>query len=93
VIISDELARAGIFTERDLLTRVLWERLIWNHRPSQIVSRCRDAPRQRDEFGEAVRLMNEKLFVYVPLGKIFVQISTGDGLFLARPIESACFAA
>jgi len=69
VIISDDGRVAGIFTERDLLTKVLGETVdfespISDWMQPQVATLSFEAT-----IGEAVRLMNEKSFRNVPLMK------------------------
>lgn len=69
VIVSDDGRVAGIFTERDLLTRIVGQEVDlnspisqWMH--TQVVTLSLDAT-----IGEAVKLMNEKGFRNIPLVK------------------------
>ena len=69
VIISDDGRVAGIFTERDLLTKVLGENIdlsspIKDWMQSQVHTLSPEAT-----IGDAVRLMNEKSFRNIPIVK------------------------
>ncbi len=73
VIVSDDGRVAGIFTERDLLTRVLGE----NADLESPISKWM----QQATIGEAVRLMNERSFRNIPLvkkGELVGSISVFD---------------
>jgi CBS domain-containing protein len=81
VIVSDDGRVAGIFTERDLLTRVLGQNIDMDSPISQwmqpmVATLSRDAT-----IGEAVRLMNDKSFRNIPLverGELVGSISVFD---------------
>src|SRR6266852_2964292 len=69
VIISDDGRVAGIFTERDLLTKVLGEQVDLESPISDWMQPVVETLSSNATIGEAVRLMNEKGFRNVPLVK------------------------
>jgi CBS domain-containing protein len=81
VIVSDDGRVAGIFTERDLLTRVLGEGVDFDSPISDWMQRQVETLSSEATIGEAVRLMNEKSFRNVPLvknGELVGSISVFD---------------
>jgi len=81
VIISDDGRVAGIFTERDLLTRVLGEKVDLESPISDWMQPVVETLSSNATIGEAVRLMNEKGFRNVPLvkqGELVGSISVFD---------------
>jgi CBS domain-containing protein len=69
VIISDDGRVAGIFTERDLLNRVLGEQVDLESPISQWMQSAVETLSSEATIGEAVRLMHEKGFRNIPLVK------------------------
>jgi CBS domain-containing protein len=69
VIVSDEGGVRGIFTERDLLTKVLGEEVDMNSPISQWMQGTVETLTPDATIGDAVRLMNEKSFRNIPLVK------------------------
>jgi len=81
VIISDDGRVAGIFTERDLLTRVLGEKVDLESPISDWMQPVVETLSSNATIGEAVRLMNERGFRNVPLvkqGELVGSISVFD---------------
>jgi CBS domain-containing protein len=81
VIISDDGRVAGIFTERDLLTKVLGERVDFQSPISDWMQPQVETLSFEATIGEAVRLMNEKSFRNIPLlknGELAGSISVFD---------------
>jgi CBS domain-containing protein len=81
VIISDDGRVAGIFTERDLLTRVLGQSIDMESPISQWMQPAVQTLSPRATVGDAVRLMNEKSFRNIPLvdrGELVGSISVFD---------------
>src|SRR5258708_40200737 len=66
VIISDDGRVAGIFTERDLLNRVLGEQVDLDSPISQWMQTAVETLSSEATIGEAVRLMHEKGFRNIP---------------------------
>jgi len=69
VIISDDGRVAGIFTERDLLTRVLGEQVDLNSPIRDWMQTAVETLSSDATVGEAVDLMNERSFRNIPLVK------------------------
>lgn len=69
VIILDDGRVTGIFTERDLLTRVLGEEIDLESPISQWMQPAVQTLSPGATVGEAVRLMNERSFRNIPLVK------------------------
>jgi len=69
VIVSDDGRVAGIFTERDLLTRVLGENADLESPISKWMQPNVETLSPEATIGEAVRLMNERSFRNIPLVK------------------------
>src|SRR5258708_36898005 len=67
VIISDNGRVAGIFTERDLLTKVLGEKVDLESPISQWMQPNLEALSPEPTVGEAVRLMSDSWFGNIPL--------------------------
>lgn len=81
VIISDDGRIAGIFTERDLLTKVLGENANLDSPISEWMQPKVETLAPDATIGEAVRLMNEKSFRNIPLvkkGELVGSISVFD---------------
>jgi CBS domain-containing protein len=81
VIISDDGRVAGIFTERDLLTKVLGENANLDSPISEWMQPKVETLSPDATIGEAVRLMNEKSFRNIPLvkrGELVGSISVFD---------------
>lgn len=81
VIVSDDGRVAGIFTERDLLTKVLGANIDMESPISQWMQRAVETLSPDATVGEAVRLMNEKSFRNIPLvrkGELVGSISVFD---------------
>jgi CBS domain-containing protein len=81
VIISDDGRVAGIFTERDLLTKVLGENVNLDSPISEWMQAKVETLSPDATIGEAVRLMNEKSFRNIPLvkkGELVGSISVFD---------------
>jgi len=69
VIISDDGRVAGIFTERDLLTKVVGENVDLESPISQWMQPAVETLTREATVGDAVRLMNERSFRNIPLVK------------------------
>jgi CBS domain-containing protein len=69
VIISDDGRVTGIFTERDLLTKVLGEKVDLESPISHWMQPVVETLSSEATIGDAVRLMNEKSFRNIPLVK------------------------
>src|SRR2546423_4297842 len=69
VIVSDDGRVAGIFTERDLLTKVLGEEVDLESPISEWMQPAVETLSSEATIGDAVRLMNEKSFRNIPLVK------------------------
>jgi CBS domain-containing protein len=81
VIISDDGRLAGIFTERDLLSRILGENVNLNSPISEWMQPAVETLSPEATIGEAVRLMNERSFRNIPLvkrGELVGSISVFD---------------
>lgn len=81
VIISDDGRVAGIFTERDLLTKVLGENANLDSPISEWMQPKVETLSPDATIGEAVRMMNEKSFRNIPLvkkGELVGSISVFD---------------
>src|SRR5882672_12169776 len=81
VIISQDGRVAGIFTERDLLTRILGENVDLESPISNWMQPVVETLSSEATIGEAVRLMNEKSFRNIPLvrkGELVGSISVFD---------------
>ena len=81
VIISDDGRVAGIFTERDLLMKVLGENVDLDSPISDWMQPAVETLSSEATIGEAVRLMNEKGFRNIPLvkqGELVGSISVFD---------------
>jgi CBS domain-containing protein len=81
VIISDDGRVAGIFTERDLITKVLGESANLDSPISEWMQPAVETLSPDATIGEAVRLMNEKSFRNIPLvkkGELVGSISVFD---------------
>jgi CBS domain-containing protein len=69
VIVSDDGRVAGIFTERDLLTKIIGQDVDLNSPISQWMHRTVETLSPDATVGDAVKLMNEKGFRNIPLVK------------------------
>lgn len=69
VIVSDDGRVAGIFTERDLLTKVIGQQVDLNSPISQWMNPGVETLSPDATVGDAVKLMNEKGFRNIPLVK------------------------
>lgn len=69
VIISDDGRVTGIFTERDLLTKVLGENVDLNSPIKDWMQSKVETLTPEATIGEAVRLMNERSFRNIPIVK------------------------
>ena len=81
VIVSDDGRVAGIFTERDLLTKVLGESVDLDSPISRWMQPTVETLSPKATIGEAVRLMNERSFRNIPLvkeGELVGSISVFD---------------
>jgi CBS domain-containing protein len=81
VIISDDGRVAGIFTERDLLARVLGQEVNLESPISEWMQPAVETLSPEATVGEAVRLMNERSFRNIPLvkkGELVGSISVFD---------------
>ena len=81
VIVSDDGRVAGIFTERDLLVKVLGENVNLETPISEWMQPAVQTLSPDATIGEAVRLMNEKSFRNIPLvrkGELAGSISVFD---------------
>ena len=81
VIISDDGRVAGIFTERDLLTKVLGENVDLETPISDWMQPAVETLSSEATVGDAVRLMNERSFRNIPLvkqGELVGSISVFD---------------
>ena len=81
VIISDDGRVAGIFTERDLLTKILGEEVDLESPISDWMQPSVETLSSEATIGDAVRLMNEKSFRNIPLvkkGELVGSISVFD---------------
>jgi CBS domain-containing protein len=81
VIVSDDGRVAGIFTERDLLTKVLGQNVDLESPISEWMQPTVETLSSEATIGDAVRLMNEKSFRNVPLvkrGELVGSISVFD---------------
>jgi len=81
VIISDDGRVAGIFTERDLLTKVIGRDIDGSTPISEWMQPAVETLTQEATVGDAVRLMNERSFRNIPLvkkGELIGSISVFD---------------
>jgi CBS domain-containing protein len=81
VIISDDGRVAGIFTERDLLMKILGEKVDLQSPISEWMQPVVETLSSEATIGDAVRLMNEKGFRNIPLvkqGELVGSISVFD---------------
>lgn len=81
VIVSDDGRVAGIFTERDLLTKVLGGNVNLDSPISEWMQPVVETLSSEATIGDAVRLMNEKSFRNIPLvkqGELVGSISVFD---------------
>ncbi|HXM48979.1 MAG TPA: CBS domain-containing protein [Pyrinomonadaceae bacterium] len=81
VIVSDDGRVVGIFTERDLLNRVLEENVDLESPISEWMQPSVETLSSQATIGDAVRLMNEKSFRNIPLvknGELIGSISVFD---------------
>lgn len=81
VIISDDGRVAGIFTERDLLNKILGEKVDLQSPVSDWMQPVVETLSSEATIGDAVRLMNEKSFRNIPLvknGELVGSISVFD---------------
>ena len=81
VIISDDGRVAGIFTERDLLTKVVGVNVDLDSPISQWMQPAVETLTREATVGDAVRLMNERSFRNIPLvkkGELVGSISVFD---------------
>jgi CBS domain-containing protein len=81
VIVSDDGRVAGIFTERDLLTKVIGQQVDLNSPISQWMHPTVESLSPDATVGDAVKLMNEKGFRNIPLikkGELIGLISVFD---------------
>jgi CBS domain-containing protein len=69
VIVSDDGRVAGIFTERDLLNKIIGENVDLESPISDWMQSAVETLDAEATIGEAVRLMNEKSFRNIPLVK------------------------
>ncbi len=69
VIVSDDGRVAGIFTERDLLTKILGENVDLDSPIKEWMQPSVETLSLEATIGDAVRLMNEKSFRNIPLVK------------------------
>ena len=81
VIISDDGRVAGIFTERDLLTRIVGQSVDLNSPISEWMQPAVETLSTQATVGDAVKLMNERSFRNIPLvknGELVGSISVFD---------------
>ena len=81
MIVSDDGRVAGIFTERDLLTKVLGENVDLETPISEWMQPAVETLSSEATIGDAVRLMNERSFRNIPLvkrGELVGSISVFD---------------
>jgi CBS domain-containing protein len=81
VIVSDDGRVVGIFTERDLLNRVLGENVDLESPINEWMQPVVETLSSEATIGDAVRLMNEKSFRNIPLvknGELIGSISVFD---------------
>ena len=81
MIVSDDGRVAGIFTERDLLTKILGENVDLESPISDWMQPAVETLSSEATIGDAVRLMNEKSFRNIPLvkrGELVGSISVFD---------------
>ncbi len=81
VIVSDDGRVVGIFTERDLLNRVLGENVNLESPINEWMQPVVETLSSEATIGDAVRLMNEKSFRNIPLvknGELIGSISVFD---------------
>ena len=81
MIVSDDGRVAGIFTERDLLTKILGQNVDLESPISEWMQSSVETLSSEATIGDAVRLMNEKSFRNVPLvkrGELVGSISVFD---------------
>ena len=81
VIVSDDGRVAGIFTERDLLTKIIGQQVDLNSPISQWMHPTVETLSPDATVGDAVKLMNEKGFRNIPLvrkGELIGLISVFD---------------
>lgn len=81
VIVSHDGRVAGIFTERDLLTKVLGENVDLESPIAKWMETSVETLSTEDTVGDAVRLMNERSFRNIPLvrkGELVGSISVFD---------------
>jgi len=81
VIVSDDGRVAGIFTERDLLTRVMGEKVDFSSPIREWMQPAVETLTSEAKVGDAVRLMNERSFRNIPLvadGMLIGSISVFD---------------
>ena len=81
VIVSDDGRVAGVFTERDLLTKVLGEDVDLNSPIKDWMQAQVETLTPEATIGEAVRLMNERSFRNIPIvkdGELHGSISVFD---------------
>jgi len=81
VIVSDDGRVVGIFTERDLLTKVLGQNVDLGSPISDWMQPAVETLSSEATIGDAVRLMNEKSFRNIPLvknGELMGSISVFD---------------
>jgi CBS domain-containing protein len=81
VIVSDDGRVAGIFTERDLLTKVMGENVDLETPISEWMQPAVETLSSEATIGDAVRLMNERSFRNIPLvkrGELVGSISVFD---------------
>ena len=81
VIITDDGRVAGIFTERDLLTKVIGRDIDGSTPISEWMQPAVETLTQEATVGDAVRLMNERSFRNIPLvkkGELIGSISVFD---------------
>ena len=81
VIVSDDGRVVGIFTERDLLTKVLGQNVDLESPISDWMQPAVETLSSEATIGDAVRLMNEKSFRNIPLvknGELMGSISVFD---------------
>jgi CBS domain-containing protein len=81
IIVSDDGRVAGIFTERDLLTKIIGQPVDLESPISQWMHPTVETLSPDDSVGDAVKLMNEKSFRNIPLvkkGELVGSISVFD---------------
>src|SRR6185503_9817735 len=81
IVCAEDGSVVGIFTERDLLTKVIGQEIDWNTPVRELMSPIVATLTPKATIGDAVTIMNEKGYRNVPLvkdGKLVGSISVFD---------------